>query len=298
MHHALELERRQGELISFLFGLPDFYERLGYVVVMPWYSVHVSLDSLRGPAPEPKLLDSDPRFGEEILGLYQENVKKRVGPVSRDSSLHIRPWKPVRWRVQGVLRVLTGSGDEVLGYVYHREPSAEDFEVAEAFAVGQAAYEKLFAYLVHETRRRGKKEFFVAVPPDDPFGFYLRQHDARFVVTTRRSGGGMARIVNLPGLCQVLTAVFRERVSGWRRELIPRHLVLRGDGDEGRVELGGEGPPARIEGALPLITQLLFGYRTLDETSSSGLLTEGMSPELNGVLFPSGWPFMYLRDRF
>jgi predicted acetyltransferase len=298
MRHALELERRKGELVSILFAVPDYYERFGYAVVMPWFAIHVSLEAWKELPPEPKWSDFAPRHRDGVLEIYQENAKKRAGPVSRDSSFDISPLKPVRWRTQGVLRVLTDFRDKVEGYVYHRESGTEEFEVAEAFAVGGETYAKLFAYLLHETRRRGKKEFMAALPPDDPFALFLRRYDARFVMMRRRSGGGMARILNFPQLCESLTPVFRERVSGWRAERTPKELVLSAGDEQGKVELEGGSPAAEVESPLPLMTQVLFGYVGFEEALQMGLRASGMSQKLGGCLFPDLLPFMYLRDRF
>jgi GNAT superfamily N-acetyltransferase len=298
LEYALDLQRQEGKLVSLLFGVSHLYERFGYTVVMPWYGVYVSLESWSDLPPEPPMHEYSARYQNAISNIYHAGVGLRIGPAVRDSSTQVMPHKPVRWRTQGIMRILTGPGGEVRGYVWHSEPNTENFEVVEAFAMDDATYAQLLAYLLHETRRREKDQFIAALPPDDPFALFLRRHDAKFVVATRISGGGMARIIHLEGLCRVLEPVFQRRVGLLRRERIPRSLTLSTEQGEGVVELAGVGPPAKIETSPTILTQLLFGYITLAEGFRAGAKGSGISAEVAEVLFPRVHAFMYLRDRF
>jgi predicted acetyltransferase len=297
MEHALELQRREGKPLSFLFGIPRFYEPFGYTTVMAWYAVHVSTESLRELPPEPEMREFTPQHEQAVMDTYQAAVRMRIGPLVRDLSMPVMPHRLVRWRAHGMLRVLVRPREQVGGYVYHSEPGTENFEVAEAFAVCDSAYDQLLAYLLHETVRRGKREFIAALPPDDPFALFLRRFDARFLVMTRATGGGMARILSFRRLCDALAPVLKRRVKMLRREFVPRSVELAAGEEHVAIELGGSGPRSKIEASLPVWAKLFFGYITLRE----GLSPRPWDPALSEVaemLFPQAHAFMYLRDRF
>ena len=298
MERAIELLQQDGIPLCVLFGIPDLYELFGFVVVMPWYGVALSSEAWRELPPEPHLQAPTANQQHALVSLYQEYAKRRIGAMVRDPECQVQPRKPVPWRIHGVVRVLADSSGNVQGYACHSEPGSATFEVAEAFAIKDEAYQAILVYLLHEMRRQGRFELTVAVPPDDPFALFLKQYDARFVVRTCRSGGGMVRILDLASLCGALGPVFRKRLIAVDRRAVPRTLGFVAEHHQGTITLDGVGPPVEITLPIAPMTQLLFGYHTLSEALRTEGRVSGLGTELWDLLFPITHPFMYLRDRF
>jgi predicted acetyltransferase len=297
MEFALELQGREGKLVSLLFGIPNFYERFGFSVVMPWYGIYVPT-GISGTLPsEPRMRDADFEDQRSAEYVYSELVAARVGAVVRDPQTRIKPHKTARWWTHGLMRVLPGKRGEFRGYVWHSELGEEEFEVVEVGASDDETREQILAYLLAEACRRGKQQFVAALPPDDPFALFLRRYDAKFIVVTRASGGGMARILHFRELCSALTPVFRRRLQVFKDDLVPNRLILSVGTSEGIAELGGTGPEARVSACSSSMTKLLFGYWDCTGSLPNGV-TSTLPLEVAERLFPPSYPFMYLKDRF
>ena len=297
MQFALELQRREGKMLSFLFGIPGFYERFGYTVVMPWYAVYVSVEVGRALPLEPQMKNADDLDKRSAVYLYDQLVAARIGPVARELANRIQPHKTVKWWTSGLMRVLHGTEGEFRGYVWHSDPGEEEFEVVEVGGVDHEAYELMLAYLVNEARRRGKQQIVAALPPDDPFSLFLKRYGGKFVITTRASGGGMAKILQFRELCSALSPVFQKRVQSFKNDLIPSRLTLLTEASEGVVELQGTGHETRLTANSAEMTKLLFGYWDFPEALRNGI-SSTLSLEVGRQLFIRAYPFMYLRDRF
>lgn len=297
MEFAVDLQHREGKLLSFLFGIPDFYERFGYTVVMPWYGIYVSAETGGTLPSEPEMRDADVQDRSSAARFYDQLAAARVGPVVRDANNPIQPQKTVKWRSHGLMRVLSSKQGKLRGYVWHSEPQEDEFEVVEVGAIDDEAHDQILAYLLRETRRRGKQHFVVALPPDDPFALFLKSYGARFVVMTRPSGGGMARILRFHEFCDALRPCFRRRLQLLREDLVPRRLALSVEESEGIIELEGSAPEARVTASWTMMTKLLFGYWNYADALRNRI-SSTLSFEVGEELFPSTYPFMYLRDRF
>lgn len=297
LEHVLELQRKEGALLSFLFAIPCFYEPFGFTVVMPWYAIYVPLRSWTRLPDEPAMREPAGADEANMSLQYQSSVGFRIGPLARDIANKVQPQKPVRWRINAVTRVLRGTEGSVRGYVCHSEPEAEVLEIIEVGADDDLARDAILAYLLHETTRRRKDQFIAALPPDDPFALYLRRFDARFVIQTRPSGGGMARILDFPALCKTLEPVFARRVGTANTAEIPSSLLVSTEAGDTMLSLPGSATAAKLAASLAVLTKLFFGYLSLTESVSAGA-THSLRPEIGELLFPSAHPFIYLKDRF
>jgi hypothetical protein len=169
--------------------------------------------------------------------------------------------------------------------------------VVEVSAEDDAAREALLAYLLNEAARRGKDQLAVFLPPDEPFSLFLKRHDTSFVVKTRPSGGGMARVLDWHGFCAAVEPVLQRRIGSVKRDSVPARLALRTEIGEVEIALGGSGAPVEIEAFANSMTQLLFGYQGLAEAEEWGA-RHTLDREVAKLMFPAMYPFMYLRDHF
>jgi predicted acetyltransferase len=297
MEHAIELQRAEGALLSFLFGIPCYYEPLGYTVVMPWYGIYVALKAWKQIPAEPALVEAEPQHLDAMRSLYAAAVGDRVGPLVRESARNVEQQKLTNWKASCATKVLTDASGKVRGYVCHSAPGADAFEVVEVSAEDDAGREALLAYLLNEAARRGKDQLAVFLPPDEPFSLFLKRHDATFVVKTRPSGGGMARVLDWHGFCAAVEPVLQRRIGSVKRDSVPARLALRTEIGEVEIALGGSGAPVEIEAFANSMTQLLFGYQGLAEAEEWGA-RHTLDREVAKLMFPAMYPFMHLRDHF
>ncbi len=297
LEYALRLQQEDKQCLSFLFGTPNFYEKFGYVLVMPWYGVYVYHRLWPILPHEPRIYDYSPSDEEAILRLYRQNVRFQVGPLVRDPQNPIKPFFPTAWRNGGIIRTLKDRQKNLTGYVWHSEANAKEFEIVEVGAVDRTSLDLVLAYLLNESKRRLKNYFIAALPPDDPFSMYLKRFETKYVVQWKQSSGGMATILNLKDIIKRLEPVFCQRVRLIRSDLIPKVLTISTEKESVSLHIGGTGTESEIKISLKMLTQLLFGHMSLDESVRSGEKNLP-KPEICEVLFPRLHAFTYLKDRY
>ncbi|KKS87081.1 MAG: GCN5-related N-acetyltransferase [Candidatus Gottesmanbacteria bacterium GW2011_GWB1_43_11] len=293
LKHAIRKQQRKDKCLLMLFGERDFYARFGLTPIGPWYGIYVS-QKLAALPPEPLMRDCQALDQAQILNLYTQNVKPRIGAVVRDPK-SLKPFFPTVWRNGGVCRVLIGSKKQFAGYVWHSAPGTSEFEVVEVGALHPAGYDGILAYLLHETKRRAKDHFLAALPPDDPFTKYLMQFEVKQVVEFKPNSRSLARILDLKKLLKLLTPVFKERVRLIKSELVPRTLMIKTGKSQAKLDLAGTYPGVELKIEQTRLTQLLFGTVNFDLQTSG---RDGLNAEIGALLFPKFSAFTYLKDRF
>ncbi len=297
LEYSLRLQQKDGLCLSFLFGNPHFYEKFGYVPVMPWYGTYVYHESWTALPHEPIMHDYSSGDERAILRLYNQNAMSRVGPIVRNPQKPVSPFFPTAWRNGGIIRILKNQQKRVTGYVWHSEVNTKEFEIVEVGAKDETSYGLILAYLLHESKRRLKNYFIAALPPDDPFSVYVKQLETKYVIHLKQSGRGMATILNLKATFKMLEPVFYHRIRLTRTDLIPKVLTIATENEHVSLNLSRTGTKAEVEIPLKTLTQLLFGYMSLDEAIRGGGKSS-LKPDIGEILFPKLYAFTYLRDHY
>ncbi len=295
LDRALKVHKENDELLSVLFGIPHFYERHGYAAVMPWYETIVPRLAMEIAHQPPKTRDAAPSDEFRLSMIYESSVKDRIGAVVRNPMFRTEPRKQVRWRTEVTTQLILDEQDNIAAYVIRTPRDEKNFEVIEGFAQESGGYTTLLRYLGHQMVEHNLAEITLALPPDDRFARVLHRRGARCIVKRPNTGGGMAKIINLNRFCQILRPMFLNRSRALPATEVPSHVSFEGE-ESATISLHGTARPITISASLSTITQLFFGYLLPADTLS--LLPATRRRESLLTLFPSTYPFMYLRDRF
>jgi predicted acetyltransferase len=284
----------RGEHLSFLTGIPGFYERFGYAIAFAndehdapaLLVVRTTLESPPGLVARP-LEDGDIAA---VARLYDKENAGRTGTIVRSRAY----WS---WLLAGLLdsgRVrredmlvveAPESRNRVQAYVLARRPADGRVEVVEAAASTPDAAIAVLAAL-----RGGVVE--LKLPLDHPV-----MHAAiRLGATVHGySFGTYARILDLAGLFDAIAAELRQRLRAAGGAA--RHGTVRFVTDIGSVEVGGGGPTAAIEIPQALLVKLVTGFADVRWLARvAGLdIPVGLWPTLR-AMFPRGCPYVWNVD--
>jgi predicted acetyltransferase len=309
---------QRGEHLSFLVGIPKFYEQFGYEFCFPLdmrdSPVFVDLGQL---SPEDSGLSVRPYRETDLpslVALYDAENAERTGSLVRTPEY----WE---WLVQGLaasgrikrrdIWLVESPGQQPMGYAMLHSGPLDQLEVWEAAAPsGDVA-----AALLNLAASRARRERMSRVDLKLPLDHRLTQHAlARGAYLSAYSYGIYARLLDLPGLFEALRPELERRLrrspqADWRGTL--RLITDIGSLDlaiaDGWVEIGAEVSPVHVlEVPQSLLAKLVTGYATvrwvagvLNVQWKAGLGSAHIRPELWPILqalFPKGCPYMWNAD--
>ncbi len=295
----------QGYGLSVLFGIPDFYQRFGYVPAWDASSITVAERDL--PAPQAKLKLRKVRYGpdngfDEIANRCNAGLTgTAVRPTYRRNR---RPdeWSCYRWR---------SSGEATSGYVIvaHRDGGCLLIDCA-----GDA--DEILAACAQLVRRNGCFELIIRN--------LHRRHtlfDALDSIRYRReeyhdpSGGSMIRIANLPACLESMQKTLTRRLrdtaySSWTgslliqrdRESVVLEVTRRGitvrDEEERAKSRGTKTRAHRVRGGDELALLFIGADEPERLINRCGMRTSGSAKALVCALFPEQTPSLGLWDHF
>ncbi|MFO7959312.1 MAG: GNAT family N-acetyltransferase [Candidatus Brocadiia bacterium] len=295
----------RGYAVSMLFGIPDFYNKFGYLPALPEHHATIATRdaeracSDRSPGVR-SLTDEDYPF---VIETSSAAGRERPASLVRTAETFRGFRRGSGWDVDTrAFIVEDGSGKPVAYFVL--DDRSHVVRVTELGAPKRTAFPALlcrFAQLAIE-RRCGEIE--VHLPPDNPFVEYMQRFGCVSRLTRRRMGGGMMRILNQHPLFEALRPGLERRLQ--RGPLAGRPVTLRIDTDLGVTELGlnheatGEPVAAAIRPGQNVLTQLLVGYRTAaDVLADPDTDWEGEAHAVTSALFDGRpCPYVWYADRF
>ena len=179
--------------------------------------------------------------------------------------------------------------------------------VIEVGASDRAAYPSLANRIRRLAAQVSAERVRFCLPVDDPFGEYLARFGCGWSVHFPENGGSMGRLVCVMSTMQRLLPTFTHRLAESGMSLPANGLSL--DTDIGVTGLSVTGSRlslsedcltgARIGISQMHLTQLLFGYRSVDDLMIGGeiRLSKNLIPVVS-ALFPKSNPDMWWGDRF
>jgi predicted acetyltransferase len=306
---ANDYMRDEGFDIASLFGISDFYERWGYVPAGPEYSLKVRVDSIKGAELKHRVVDFCEQHRLDVLRIYEHNNLHRICSVVRSPESWTGFVRGTDWFVEADVKVFVNERGEVVGYV-SLDKVTERTAVAEVGFATPEVFESMVAFLVQRASEHGHDEITLLLPPDHEFAIYLRRYGCVAIQEFHRSGGFMARIINLGSLMAKLSVELSRRVakesrfSGCEKDF----AIVTDIGEvlvrvkSGRVEVEpvtSASIAERLELPQGKLTQLLMGYQTIDTLIAAQDVhcSPDLIPLLR-VLFPPAYPYIWWSDRF
>jgi predicted acetyltransferase len=293
--------------IAALFGISNFYERWGYVPALPEYRLYLNVENLSPAHMNCSLVPFSDDYREDVVRIYELNNKTRLCSVVRELDSWMWFNKGTRFGVNAEPMMLLDESGSPHGYISFDD--VEDYTaVAEVGYSDPNVFESMAAVIRDRARKHGHEEAWLAIPPDHPFSIFLRRFGCRVTSAFNRSGGGMMRIINLETTFHKLVPELEGRLrrSGmaeWKGEFhlctdIGRLKIRISNGKVG-VEPAGKGERARVEMPQSRLTQLIVGYRTVDDLilEENVYVTPSLLPIMR-TLFPLSNPYIWWSDRF
>ncbi|HIE04486.1 MAG TPA: GNAT family N-acetyltransferase [Candidatus Latescibacteria bacterium] len=292
--------------VASLFGIRDFYQRWGYAPALPEYKIYLKVDDLSGARLGRELVPYSDEHRRKVVEIYESNNVSRACSVVRSPEVWEGFSKGTDYGTRPVPVVLSDRHGRTCGYLAF-DDSEDRTAVSEVGYSDFEVFESLAAAIYLRAKERGHEEAQVAIPPDHPFAVFLRRFGCRAVTTFNRSGGGMMRIVSLGTTLSKLAPELERRLAGSDMAGWEGRFRVRTDIGSLEVEVsGGKVSVARDRGTreelrLPQskLTQLIVGYRTVDDLASDEdvSVTPSLLPLL-GRLFPPLNPYIWWSDRF
>lgn len=303
------MERYRFEL-SLLYGIPNLYQRFGYVSAIPERSVSIQVDDI----PHELVASYAHRpFQEEdiaaILRIYEESENDASCSVVRHEdwilaqSLSTDPKTPY-WPDWPGTFIFINQHDEVMGWMTPQK-SERELHIKELGARDESVCEDLLVLAKVHAHRAHVDRIRFHIPPGHLFARYLEQFDSIHETHFFRNREGMISLLDLDATLNAMLPEWTDRVrtSSSLRDVeagfcIGRErfrLRLR----EGSFEIGRDFDGIGLDLLSTQFVLLITGSRRPEDVIGTPWrsLHENQR-ELLRLIFPRREPFLWPIDRF
>lgn len=308
----------RGEHLSFIVGIPYFYERFGYEFAFPLdmrdAPVVIDTNHSSHPAGTGKASQYQPGDLPDLMELYDRENKARTGS-------QVRTREYWHWLLEGLqasgrlkrediwlVRDFVGKSS---GYAFLRPGFQDALEIWEASAADEDTARAIINLAVELARREHRQHIDIKLPLDHVITRYALCGGARL---RGYSSGIFARILNLQCLFTALVPELERRLrnspfSNWEGTLLLETDIgeLSLAIQKGAIRLGetaGQVLSLRIPQSL--LARLVTGYASphwiagalnmLHKTSRSSTPIPVEALPILEALFPKGCPYMWNAD--
>jgi predicted acetyltransferase len=308
--------------LTMLYGIPEFYDRFGYVPAGPEHLIHMAAPAGDAAPGLPGGWVARPAEMGDIArleALYESQTAEAVGAgIRTDRSYSTRRMREAASNKDERLAVVVGPNARIRGYAWHgggfwasdvlERDFPEAWVVSEALAADSEAADAVLALCLQRAGARHTGAL-IAAPPEGLIASSAQRLGATFERRYQRSGGSMARILSLDRLFGAIAPELRRRTraAGLR---MTRPLRIATEYGSVTVAGGSEKPPAPsgVEGpesdaisipASELARAVLGACPPEDVLSRTA--TPRVPPRLRmlfAALFPQRSPHMYVPDRY
>ena len=296
--HAM---RECGYDISMLFGIPDFYNKLGYVKAWDDSICSLKSASLRSLPAKPIKLK---KFGYQPNS-WTDKIANRTNAGLTGTA--VRPtYGKSRTKEKDTCWYWTNHKDEPSGYVMIQNDGS-DFQLIDW---GGAAIDVLVAVSKLTNKSHSATIDMRALHARSELFAALQKLPYRMETNHNPTGGAMVRILNLESLLNKIRRTLFSRfeacgLSDWQNDLLIKSpaeaviLSVRAGKIEARQMAAGETPPKHKITAGQEIAQLLIGLHPPDEIiSTAQIRCSGDARKLCQALFPVQMPRLGAWDHF
>jgi len=294
MDDTVELVRRKKYDLCVLYGIPDFYHRFCFEVVMARHFVTLAQSDIPIVHRPFHRGEIRPRDMNAIRALYAAQARFRDGNCLRR-----------RMSVPGNGFKITDSRGRVTAYALWWR-TENSMLVRETVARDANAAADLLQALRHVAWREGLDHLNVQMP----FGYPLTDKMASLNSTYHRVNsfhkGCMGQVTNLPSLVSKMTAEWASLLE--RSEFANRRRAVNVGIGDGVLSLGCAGGRVRasLENVKPdarvtpgQFVQMVFGYRSIRSLAGEpGVRIPAADRRYLEVLFPERNSFLFAPDQF
>lgn len=271
-----------------LFGIPNFYHKLGYVQGWAAQNWTVKIADLPTAETPVVLRKFQPMHRDDLADLYNRHHAELTGTAVRPTFFKCRnEWEGYLWRgAKGAVAGYVIVGD-VQDKLQHIDSAGEPAMVLDVL--------RRIAF-----RKRHKLVEMVWLHHDSPLAQALRRIDCKVEAQYQKSGGAMVRTVNLHATLGKIAEELgrrlgRSHLATWCGELLiadPRERVTLAI-DNGQIAIV-EGSVSRAANSIrgnDEIARLLIGSASPAEIADGAAIkTTGAGRELLEALFPEQHP--------
>ncbi|NLN93762.1 MAG: GNAT family N-acetyltransferase [Candidatus Hydrogenedens sp.] len=301
MEDTLQYMKAEGYEVSVLFGIADFYHRWGYTFVFPEHSTQIEVEEAlicsHGGGREREMKPADLNAIQRIHLRNDSDTAASIIRFSQHYSMRWDHWKNAR--------VLLDEHGKVVAYHLGTFQGTE-YQVTEAgVADGTWTGPLLHACALH-ARESFASQLNFYLPPLHPLArsFVLLESDH----TTRisRNCHGMMTILDVGDTFKAMKPEWEHRLKRYAPRDFSSEVTLLTEKEawrirceEGRIEIAPQGGKNKLSLTRQELTQLLVGYRHLEELLCSGRRPLPHSSRLLlETLFPKRFPYIWTLDRF
>lgn len=306
MSDTVDYMTERGYAVSMLFGIPDFYNKFGYLPALPEHHATIATRDAERACSDCPAGDVRPLTEEDYAFVVETSsaaARQRPASLVRTADSFRGFRRGSGWEVDTLAFIIEDGSGEPAGY-FVLDDRSHVVRVTELGAPEGTAFPHLLCRFARLAVERRCGEIEVHLPPDHPFVEYIQRFGCVSHLTRRRMGGGMMRILNQGPLFQVLRPDLEERLR--RGPLAGRPVTLRIETDLDATKLGlnleatGEPVAASIRLGQDVLTQLLVGYRSAaDVLADPGADREGEAHAVTSALFDGRpCPYVWYADRF
>jgi hypothetical protein len=304
MEDTVRYMTAEGRDVSILFGIPDYYNKFGYLPFMADHLCSVATRDAEGAAGTAAGFTVRPASAEDnffIARLYNEKNRFRPTSVVRDEERFPGIRKGSWGDVKTLTFIVQTEAGEKMGY-FAADERRTDVKLVEANATDWRAFGCILYELAKMAidRRAGQVEFHV--PADCAFVRFARPYGCQTHITYNRMGGGMMRILNQEPLFEKLQPAMESRLAAGA--LRGQAVELRVETDLGTTELHlgarrAKKRVCRVRLRQDKLVQVMVGYRSAaDVLSESDAEAEGEAALVLDALFSGQQPYVWRPDRF
>jgi len=313
LQHSLRWMKAEGYDISMLFGIPNFYNRLGFSTCIPDTGYTITTNNA-GAAPRTGTVRAfRPGDLPRVRSLHRAINSVLAGVAVRDDDA----WRRVT-DADGRSVIVAEGSLGIAGYAaiggghWYADMTARNnpnkLIVLEAVCADWAAADSLLSELGSRAREAGKEEIMLLVPAIGRFAEACFERGGRMFEFIVPDGGGMARIIDLASFSRNLEPELQRRLRAsplaGKRIVLPiatelGGMVIEANSGTLQVEATGAAPRGCVSISQSLLTRLAFGYDEPDRLlERSGVRLKPAQRELLCTIFPRRRPYFWALDRF
>jgi predicted acetyltransferase len=302
LNHCLVQMRQLNLDLSLLGGIPDYYHRFGYAVVMPTYQLKIPSRLLLDFTPTHPIRPFTPEDLPGLKRLFEQEFFGLPGVHARTSEF----WR-YHFKLNPAIYVAETPEKQLAGYLWLE--TRKEIWIKEAAAENGAVAESLLHFVAQQAQPRFQPEITGDLHPEQPFIRFLQPRCDISITTQHRSNGGwMARMINLAPTFQKLAPELSLRLQASSSASVNFNLGFKTDlGDlvltcqSGQVQVAQNAAPSHgfIELSQATLTQMIYGYHHFSDLISrySLQVPEEYLPVIQ-ALFPKKSAYLGGPDHF